>query len=61
MIVDGITYGVVPFMVPLRRLDNHHLFRGVECGDIGGKMGYNTVDNGYLSFTDYRIPRDNLL
>lgn len=30
-------------------------------GDIGSKMGYNSVDNGYLSFDQYRIPRENIL
>jgi hypothetical protein len=24
-------------------------------------MGYNTVDNGYLSFNQYRVPRLSLL
>ena len=30
-------------------------------GDIGTKLGYNTMDNGYLSFNQYRIPRENIL
>ena len=34
---------------------------GIEVGDIGTKVGYNSMDNGYLSFNHYRIPRENLL
>lgn len=30
-------------------------------GDIGSKLGYNSVDNGYLSFDHYRIPRSQML
>jgi acyl-CoA oxidase len=30
-------------------------------GDIGTKMGYNSMDNGYLSFNQVRIPRFNML
>lgn len=35
--------------------------RGVEVGDIGTKLGYNSIDNGYLMFTQVRIPRKALL
>lgn len=30
-------------------------------GDIGPKYGYNTKDNGFLRFTNYRVPKDALL
>lgn len=33
----------------------------MEVGDIGQKLGYTAMDNGYLSFNQYRIPRDHLL
>jgi acyl-CoA oxidase len=36
-------------------------FAGIEVGDIGSKLGYNSVDNGYLAFTQYRVPRLSLL
>ena len=61
MIIDGNVHGVQPFIAPIRSLETHHLFDGVEAGDIGPKIGYNTMDNGYLSFDNYRIPRENLL
>ena len=34
---------------------------GIEVGELGGKIGYNTMDNGYISFDHYRIPRTMLL
>ena len=61
MMIDGNSYGVHPFLVQIRSLDDHKPLPGVEVGDIGTKLGYNTMDNGYLSFTHCRIPRENLL
>jgi acyl-CoA oxidase len=34
---------------------------GIKCGDIGPKLGYNSKDNGYLSFDSVRIPRSQML
>lgn len=34
---------------------------GVETGDIGSKMGFNTTDMGYAIFSQVRIPRDQML
>lgn len=36
-------------------------YPGVKVGDVGEKIGYSTVDNGYLSFDQYAIPRKNML
>ena len=30
-------------------------------GDVGQKLGYSSVDNGFLSFNNVRIPRENML
>jgi acyl-CoA oxidase len=30
-------------------------------GDIGQKIGYNSIDNGYLRFNEFRVPRKALL
>jgi acyl-CoA oxidase len=34
---------------------------GVKVGDLGPKMGYNNVDNGWMMFDNFRIPRGSLL
>ena len=34
-IVDGDDYGVQPFFVPIRSLDDHKPLDGVQCGDMG--------------------------
>jgi acyl-CoA oxidase len=33
----------------------------VESGDIGPKLGFNTKDNGYMKFNNFRVPKDALL
>ncbi len=42
-------------------MKSHLPLEGVEVGDIGPKYGYNTKDNGYLRFNQFRIPKENLL
>ena len=34
---------------------------GVTLGDIGNKLGYGAMDNGFLMFNNYRVPRDAML
>ena len=34
---------------------------GVQVGDIGDKLAFEHVDNGFLHMTNIRIPRENLL
>lgn len=54
---DGIDRGIHNFLVPLRSMNNHTLLPGVTTGDIGPKIGYNTMDNGYAYFNKVKIPR----
>ena len=42
-------------------MDTHEPCPGIEVGDIGVKLGYDSVDNGYLLFTQYKVPRSALL
>lgn len=44
-------YGVQPFIVQIRDLETHEPMPGIEVGDIGTKIGYNNIDNGYIKFT----------
>lgn len=61
LILDENDNGIQPFMVQIRSLEDHKALPGIEVGDVGEKLGYNSMDNGYLSFTNVRVPRTNLL
>ena len=61
LVVGEDDHGVHPFMVRVRDQESHRVVDGVELGDIGGKLGMNAVDNGYMVFHAHRIPRFNLL
>lgn len=54
-------YGVHPFMLQVRDLNNHKSMPGVSLTHIGQKMGYQGMDNGSLHLTNVRIPRKHLL
>jgi len=56
----GVDRGVHNFLVPLRSLNDHKLLPGVTTGDIGPKIGYNTMDNGFARFDNVKIPRRNM-
>ena len=57
---DGVSRGIHNFLVPLRSMDTHALLPGVTTGDIGPKIGYNNMDNGFAKFENVRIPRRNM-
>ena len=54
-------YGVQPFIVQIRSTEDHKALPGIEVGELGQKIGYNSVDNGYLKFDQFRVPRKALL
>lgn len=53
--------GPHPFLVQVRRYEDHSVIPGITVGDIGPKLGFAALDNGFLSFEHHRIPRTNLL
>ena len=53
--------GIHPVIVPLRDVGSHAPLPGVELGDVGPKLGYNSIDNGFLRLDHVRVPRANLL
>ncbi|XP_006813018.1 peroxisomal acyl-coenzyme A oxidase 1-like [Saccoglossus kowalevskii] len=57
----GKCYGLHPFIVQLRSLENHEPLPGITLGDIGPKLGYQSNDNGFLGFDHVRIPRRGML
>ena len=61
LIIKGRNKGVHAFMVALRNLDDHKPLEGIEVGDIGPKLGYNSMDNGFARFTHVKVPRENML
>ncbi|CAI5446335.1 unnamed protein product [Caenorhabditis angaria] len=61
LIIDNKNYGPHPFFMPIRNTQTYLPIPGVRVGDIGTKMGINCVDNGFLGFDNYRIPRRNML
>ncbi|KAK2586248.1 hypothetical protein KPH14_001504 [Odynerus spinipes] len=58
---DGTNHGLHPFIVPVRDPDTFLSFPGVIVGDLGEKIGLNGVDNGFVMFDNYQIPRTYLL
>lgn len=61
LILNGKPSGVHAFMVQTRDLQTWEPLPGIEMGDIGPKFGYNSKDNGFMSFKNVRIPRTNML
>ncbi|KAF9193518.1 fatty-acyl coenzyme A oxidase [Haplosporangium sp. Z 767] len=61
LIVRGKRYGVKSFVVQLRDTRTYTLMPGINIGDIGKKMGRDGIDNGWIQFTNVRIPRTNML
>lgn len=58
---DGTNHGLHGFLVPIRDQRTLQPYPGVLVGDIGEKIGLNGIDNGFVMFNHYRIPRENLL
>lgn len=58
---DKVNHGLHPFIVPIRDLDTHLALPGVTVGDLGEKIALNGVDNGFVIFNNYHIPRTYLL
>ncbi|XP_040207028.1 acyl-coenzyme A oxidase-like protein [Rana temporaria] len=60
LIINGKSQGPHCFIVPVRD-QNGTMYPGVEAVDMMFKEGLHGVDNGILTFSQVRIPRENLL
>ncbi|XP_075166084.1 acyl-coenzyme A oxidase 1-like [Haematobia irritans] len=59
--IDNVSKGLAIFVVPVRDMETHMPLPGVDIGDIGKRMGFAGVNNGYLGLKNVRIPRLNML
>ena len=61
-LIDGqkVDRGIHNFLVQIRSMEEHTLMPGVITGDIGPKLGYNNMDNGFARFNNILIPRRNM-
>ncbi|ETE63784.1 Peroxisomal acyl-coenzyme A oxidase 2 [Ophiophagus hannah] len=59
--LKGSCYGMHPFIVQIRSLRDHSPGQGITLGDIGPKMGFENIDNGFLILKNVRVPRENML
>ncbi|XP_069795681.1 peroxisomal acyl-coenzyme A oxidase 2-like isoform X2 [Narcine bancroftii] len=57
----GVCHGMHAFIVQIRSLVDHSVLPGIKVGDIGPKMAFEQVDNGYLMMQNVHIPRENML
>lgn len=56
-----VCHGLHAFIVPVRNPKTYLPYPGIIVGDVGEKIGLNGIDNGFIMFNNYRIPKDNLL
>lgn len=61
LIIDGKNEGPHVFIVPLRDKHTYNVLPGITIGDCGKKIGQESIDNGFIIFNNFRIPRENLL
>ncbi|XP_023703174.1 peroxisomal acyl-coenzyme A oxidase 3 isoform X2 [Cryptotermes secundus] len=58
---DGTCHGLHGFVTPVRDPKTLLPYPGIILGDLGEKNGLNGIDNGFIIFQHYRIPRESLL
>ncbi|XP_037043884.1 probable peroxisomal acyl-coenzyme A oxidase 1 [Bradysia coprophila] len=57
----GKSYGIHGFLIQLRDEVTHKPLKGITIGEIGAKLGFNSVNNGFLGFDNVRIPLKNMM
>uniref|UniRef100_T1J6M7 Acyl-coenzyme A oxidase n=1 Tax=Strigamia maritima TaxID=126957 RepID=T1J6M7_STRMM len=58
---DGKCHDLHWFFTPVRDPKTMQPYPGVLVGHMGRKTGLNSLDNGFMAFTDYHIPRKSLI
>ncbi|CAG2166026.1 unnamed protein product [Oppiella nova] len=59
--VNNKCHGLSAFIAPIRDPKTLLPYPGITVGDMGPKIGLNGLDNGFLQFKDYRVPKDLLM
>jgi acyl-CoA oxidase len=59
--VNDKCHGLSAFIAPIRDPKTLLPYPGVIVGDMGPKIGLNGIDNGFLQFKNYRVPKDLLM
>lgn len=54
-------YGPHQFVAQIRDMKTHKPLEGIVIGDIGTKVGYAGMDNGYMLFKNFKLPHKALL
>ncbi|KAF1817301.1 acyl-CoA oxidase [Eremomyces bilateralis CBS 781.70] len=55
------SYGPHQFVAQIRDMKTNKPLEGIVIGDIGAKVGYAGMDNGYMLFKNFKIPHKALL
>ncbi|XP_017948522.1 peroxisomal acyl-coenzyme A oxidase 2 isoform X1 [Xenopus tropicalis] len=61
LIIKEKNYGMHPFIVQVRSLKDHSPMPGITVGDIGPKMCFEQIDNGFLMMRNICVPKENML
>ncbi|XP_037953023.1 probable peroxisomal acyl-coenzyme A oxidase 1 [Teleopsis dalmanni] len=59
--INNESKGIQMFLLQVRDEETHMPLPGIDIGDIGKKIGFNGVNNGFLGLKHVRIPRTNML
>ena len=61
LVIKEKTYGPHLFMIQVRDLDSHQTLPNIHIGDVGPKLGYNTMDTAYMLFNRLKVPHGAML
>ena len=56
-----MSHGPHAFVVEIRDRLDHQPLPGIDIGDCGDKIGFQHIDNGWISFNHFRAPKAALL
>lgn len=59
--LEGRCLGLHSFVIDIRDKQNLKPYPGIIVGDMGAKAGLSGIDNGFIIFQNYAVPRESLL